>query len=90
MPGYAALGRVVGIFPEGERGRAGEPGGAVNAGRWLRLFAGVGAAIVPPAVAEVVGTLALAFGPPLSGAEVSDPMPAIRALYRSLQAKRSS
>jgi SAM-dependent methyltransferase len=81
----AANGRVVGIFPEGAGARAGTPGEALpGVRRWLRRQAEAGAAVVPVAVAERAGTLALAFGQPLTLAEADDPMPAVRRLYAGL------
>jgi SAM-dependent methyltransferase len=84
-------GAVVGIFPEGAGGRAGVPGDArPGVGRWLRRQAEAGAAVVPVAVAERDGALAVRFGRPLSPAEAADPMPHLRRLYAELQPRRST
>ncbi len=78
-------GEIVGIFPEGAGGRAGVPGDALpGVGRWLRHQAESGAVVVPIAVAEREGTLAVRLGRPLSPSEAADPMPFIRCLYTQL------
>jgi hypothetical protein len=87
LAAHALAGRAVALFPEGERGRAGEPAEALpGAGRWLRLQIRAGVVVVPAAVAETGGTLAVAFGPPLDQEQARDPMPAVRSLYHGLLA----
>jgi SAM-dependent methyltransferase len=78
-------GEVVGVFPEGAGGRAGVPGEALpGVGRWLRRQAESGARVVPVAVAERDGTLAVRLGRPLTPEEAADPMPFVRRLYGEL------
>jgi len=85
MEALLRAGEVVGLFPEGVGGRAGPPGPALPVvGRWLRRQAEAGAAIVPVAVGERGGTLAMRFGLPLTPTEALEPMASIRRLYGAL------